>query len=96
MRLLANYESIASMKLFSWYKDSALPIAFGLSLRSSKDAYATAAISMATSLELILQAQQAIMISTIAATSVQQHQILAQIDEHVILNINYLDKRSKK
>lgn len=68
-QIVANYESIASMKLFSWYKDSALPIAFGLSLRSTKEAYATAAISMATSLELILQAQQAIMISTIAATS---------------------------
>ncbi|WP_277583988.1 DUF4003 family protein [Psychrobacillus antarcticus] len=68
--VVASYESIANMKLFSWYKDSALPIAFGLSLRSSKEAYATAAISMATSLELILQAQQAIMISTIAATSV--------------------------
>ena len=67
--VVASYESIAGMKLFSWYKDSALPIAFGLTLRSSKDAYATAAISMATSLELILQAQQAIMISTIAATS---------------------------
>ena len=67
--VVTNYESIASMKLFSWYKDSALPIAFGLSLRSSKEAYATAAISMATSLELILQAQQAMMISTIAATS---------------------------
>lgn len=67
--IVATYESIAGMKLFSWYKDSALPIAFGLSLRSSKEAYATAAISMATSLELILQAQQAIMISTIAATS---------------------------
>lgn len=67
--IVANYETIASMKIFSWYKDSALPIAFGLSLRSSKAAYTTAAISMATSLELILQAQQAIMISTIAATS---------------------------
>jgi len=67
--VVKTYESIANMKLFSWYKDSALPIAFGLSLRSSKEAYATAAISMATSLELILQAQQAIMISTIAATS---------------------------
>lgn len=68
--IVTTYESIASMKLFSWYKESALPIAFGLSLRSSKDIYATAAISMATSLELILQAQQAMMISTIAATSV--------------------------
>lgn len=68
--VVTTYESIANMKLFSWYKDSALPIAFGLSLRSSKDTYATAAISMATSLELILQAQQAMMISTIAATSV--------------------------
>lgn len=68
--IVTTYESIANMKLFSWYKESALPIAFGLSLRSSKDIYATAAISMATSLELILQAQQAIMISTIAATSV--------------------------
>lgn len=67
--IVTNYETIASMKLFSWYKDSVLPIAFGLSLRSSKAAYTTAAISMATSLELILQAQQAIMISTIAATS---------------------------
>lgn len=46
--VVANYESIASMKLFSWYKDSVLPIAFGLSLRSFKAAYATAAISMAT------------------------------------------------
>ncbi|MDI2586338.1 DUF4003 family protein [Psychrobacillus sp. NEAU-3TGS] len=68
--IVTTYESIANMKLFSWYKESALPIAFGLSLRSSKDIYATAAISMATSLELILQAQQAMMISTIAATSV--------------------------
>ncbi|SES40285.1 DUF4003 family protein [Psychrobacillus sp. OK032] len=68
--IVNTYESIASMKLFSWYKESALPIAFGLSLRSSQDTYATAAISMATSLELILQAQQALMISTIAATSV--------------------------
>lgn len=67
--VVTTYESIASTKLFSWYKDSALPIAFGLSLRSSKEAYASAAISMATSLELILQAQQAIMISTMAATS---------------------------
>ncbi|MFJ8064399.1 DUF4003 family protein [Psychrobacillus sp. NPDC096426] len=68
--IVTAYESIANMKLLSWYKESALPIAFGLSLRSSKDTYATAAISMATSLELILQAQQAMMISTIAATSV--------------------------
>lgn len=68
--IVASYESIAGMKLFSWYKESALPIAFGLELRSSKDAYSAAAISMATSLEMLLQAQQAMMISTIAATSV--------------------------
>lgn len=68
--IVSSYESIAGMKLFSWYKESALPIAFGLELRSSKEAYSTAAISMATSLEMILQAQQVMMISTIAATSV--------------------------
>ena len=67
--IVTTYESIAKMKLFSWYKDSVLPIAFGLSLRSTKEDYAAAAISMASSIELILQAQQAIMISTIAATS---------------------------
>ena len=68
--IVDSYKSIANMKLFSWYKESALPIAFGLALKSSKDIYETAAISMATSIELVLQAQQAIMISTMAATSV--------------------------
>lgn len=68
--IVKRYESIASMKLFSWYRESALPIAFGLELRSSKDTYATAAISMATSLEMLFQAQQAMMISSIASTSV--------------------------
>ncbi|MFF2754612.1 DUF4003 family protein [Psychrobacillus sp. NPDC058041] len=68
--IVVTYQSLVSMKLFSWYKDSALPIALGWEMRSAKDAYTTAAISMATSLEMILQAQQAIMISTIATTSV--------------------------
>jgi hypothetical protein len=68
--IVATYQSLVSMKLFSWYKDSALPIALGWEMRSSKDTYTTAAISMATSLEMILQAQQAMMISTIAATSI--------------------------
>ncbi|MEI4772005.1 DUF4003 family protein [Psychrobacillus sp. FJAT-51614] len=68
--IVTTYESLASMKLFSWYKDSALSIALGWEMRASKDAYTTAAISIATSLEMLLQAQQAMMISTIAATSV--------------------------
>lgn len=67
--IVTTYQSLASMKLFSWYKDSALPIALGWEMRASKDAYTTAAISMATTLEMLLQAQQAMMISTIAATS---------------------------
>ncbi|MFB5088942.1 DUF4003 family protein [Psychrobacillus sp. PGGUH221] len=67
--IVTTYESLASMKLFSWYKDSALSIALGWEMRASKDTYTTAAISMATSLEMLLQAQQAMMISTIAASS---------------------------
>lgn len=67
--IVKTYETLANMKLFSWYKDSALPIALGWELRTSKDTYTTAAITMATSLEMLLQAQQAMMISTIAATS---------------------------
>lgn len=68
--IVSTYESLASMKLFAWYKESALPIALGWEMRTSKDTYTTAAISMATSLEMLLQAQQAMMISAIAATSV--------------------------
>ncbi|TQR18991.1 DUF4003 family protein [Psychrobacillus vulpis] len=68
--IVTTYESLANMKLFAWYKESALPIALGWEMRASKEAYATAAISMATSLEMLLQAQQAMMISTMAATSV--------------------------
>ncbi|WP_342599507.1 DUF4003 family protein [Psychrobacillus sp. FSL H8-0483] len=68
--IVSTYESLASMKLFAWYKESAFPIALGWEMRSSKDTYTTAAISMATSLEMLLQAQQAMMISAIAATSV--------------------------
>ncbi|WP_391205746.1 DUF4003 family protein [Psychrobacillus sp. L4] len=67
--IVSTYQSLVSMKLFSWYKESALPIALGWEMRSSKDTYTTAAISMATSLEMLLQAQQAMMVSTIAATS---------------------------
>lgn len=67
--IVKTYETLASMKLFSWYKDSALPIALGWELRTSKETFTTAAITMATSLEMLLQAQQAMMISTIAATS---------------------------
>ncbi len=70
MDIVESYRALTSMKLFSWYKESALPIAFGLSLKSSKNVYETAAISMATSLEMLIQAQQAMMISSIAATSI--------------------------
>lgn len=67
--IVSTYQSLINMKLFSWYKESALPISLGWEIRMSKDAYATTAVSMAASLEMLFQAQQAMMISTLAATS---------------------------
>ncbi|MCM3358591.1 MULTISPECIES: DUF4003 family protein [unclassified Psychrobacillus] len=69
MDIVETYRALTNMKLFTWYKESALPIALGLTLNPSRDIRETTAISMTTSLELLLQAQQAMMISSIAATS---------------------------
>lgn len=67
MDIVETYRTLTNLKLFTWYKESALPIALGMTLNSG--IYENTAITMATSLEILLQAQQAMMISSIAAIS---------------------------
>jgi hypothetical protein len=67
--VIDTYRKLASMKLFTWYKDMILPIAVQLETKHLIDNHDTASVSLATTIEMIMQAQQAAMISTMAATN---------------------------
>ena len=67
--IIDTYRALAEMKLFSWYKDMILPIAVQLEIKHLIDNQETTSVSLATTIEMIMQAQQAAMISTLAATN---------------------------
>jgi len=67
--VIDTYRELESMKLFNWYKDMILPIAVQLETKHLIDNHETTSVSLATTIEMIMQAQQAAMISTMAATN---------------------------
>lgn len=67
--VIDTYRELQDMKLFSWYKDMILPLAVQLETKHLIDQNETSAVSLATTIEMIMQAQQAAMISTMAATN---------------------------
>lgn len=67
--VIDTYRQLETMKLFNWYKDMILPIAVQLETKHIIDNEGTTSVSFATTIELMLQAQQAAMIATMAATN---------------------------
>lgn len=65
--VIETYRELENIKLFKWYKDMILPIAVQLETKHIIEG--ATSVSVATSMEMMMQAQQAAMISTMAATS---------------------------
>lgn len=67
--VIDTYRELEGMKLFKWYKEMILPIAVQLETKHMIDNKETTAVSLAATIEMLMQAQQAAMISTMAATN---------------------------
>lgn len=67
--VIETYRQLETMKLFNWYKDMILPIAVQLETKHIIDNEETASVSFATTIEMMMQAQQAAMIASMVATS---------------------------
>ena len=59
--------SLEESKPFRWNREMALSIGIGYSMHALTENVEEATVSLATSVELILQAQQAVMAATMAA-----------------------------
>ncbi|NYF25603.1 DUF4003 family protein [Sporosarcina sp. JAI121] len=59
--------TLEESKLFKWNREMALSIAIGYIMHELTESAEAASVSLATSIELIIQAQQAVMAATIAA-----------------------------
>ncbi|QBQ06633.1 DUF4003 family protein [Sporosarcina pasteurii] len=66
-KILDLTQSLEETKILKWKRDMALSIAIGYVLNEIIENQTTLSVSLATSTELIIQAQQAIMAATIAA-----------------------------
>lgn len=67
--VIETYRDLASMKLFSWYKEMILSIAVQLETKHIIDNESITSVSFATTIEMMMQAQQAAMVASMAATS---------------------------
>ena len=67
--VIETYRQLETMKLFNWYKEIIFPIAVQLETKHIIDNEGTASVSFATTIEMIMQAQQAAMIASMAATN---------------------------
>ncbi|MDX1807649.1 MAG: DUF4003 family protein [Paenisporosarcina sp.] len=67
--VIETYRDLASMKLFSWYKEMILSIAVQLETKHIIDNKSITSVSFATTIEMLMQAQQAAMVASMAATS---------------------------
>ncbi|MEN2465391.1 DUF4003 family protein [Ornithinibacillus sp. JPR2-1] len=67
--ILSLYEELNSEKEFKWYKDINLILAASFFMNEKIDRNGLAETSLSTILEAILQAQQAVMIATVTATT---------------------------
>lgn len=67
--VIVTYRELEEMKLFKWYKDMILPLAVQLETKHLIDSGETSVVSLATTIEMIIQAQQAAMIASMAATN---------------------------
>ena len=67
--VIETYRELGKMKLFRWYKDMVLPIAVQLETKHMIDQSETSTVQFLTTIEMVIQAQQAAMVATMAATS---------------------------
>ncbi|MFC6040633.1 DUF4003 family protein [Paenisporosarcina macmurdoensis] len=67
--VIETYRDLASMKLFSWYKEMILSIAVQLETKHIIDNKSITSVSFTTTIEMLMQAQQAAMVASMAATS---------------------------
>lgn len=67
--VIETYRDLASMKLFSWYKEMVLSIAVQLETKHIIDNESITSVSFVTTIEMMMQAQQAAMVASMAATS---------------------------
>ena len=76
--------TLEESKPFKWNREMALSIGIGYSMHKLTESVEEASVSLATSVELILQAQQAVMAATIAAmvaATAANHQLI--IEHHL-------------
>ena len=69
VHLIETYRDLESMKLFTWYKEMVLSIAVQLETKHIIDNESITSVSVATTIEMMMQAQQAAMVASMAATS---------------------------
>lgn len=67
--VIETYKELSKMKLFRWYKDMAIPIAIQLETKHMIDQSETSSVQFLMTIEMVIQAQQAAMVATMAATS---------------------------
>ena len=67
--VIGTYRELETMKLFSWYKEMILSLAVQLETKHIIDNDCITSVSFATTIEMMMQAQQAAMVATMAATS---------------------------
>lgn len=66
---IETYRELSDMKLFRWYKDMVLPIAVQLETKHMIDQLETSSVQFLSTIEMVIQAQQAAMVASMAATS---------------------------
>jgi len=67
--VIETYNELSKMKLFKWYKDMGLPVAIQLETKHMIDQTESSSVQFLMTIEMVIQAQQAAMIATMAATS---------------------------
>ena len=67
--VIETYRELETMKLFNWYKEMILSIAVQLETKHMIDNEDITSVSFATTIEMMMQAQQAAMVATMAATN---------------------------
>jgi hypothetical protein len=67
--VIGTYRELETMKLFSWYKEMILSLAVQLETKHIIDNDSITSVSFATTIEMMMQAQQAAMVASMAATS---------------------------
>jgi len=73
LRLSEIVKVLQEMKLFRWYKDMAFPIAVQMMMKELMKVEDAVEVSVAATIEMLLQAQQTAMIATVSAASVASH-----------------------